>query len=42
MGPETPLWATCAENHQCTYDLYSPLHNVLDINPRCINSYSAM
>ncbi len=25
-----PLWASCAENHLCTYDLYSPVHNVLD------------
>jgi hypothetical protein len=21
-----PLWASCAENHLCTYDLYSPVH----------------
>ncbi len=42
------LWASCAENHLCTYDLYSPVHNVLDacisitrgcVNHRCINSY---
>jgi hypothetical protein len=25
-----PLWASCAKNHLCTYDLYSPVHNVLD------------
>jgi hypothetical protein len=30
MGPETSLVDSCAENHLCTYDLYSPVHNVLD------------
>ncbi len=25
-----PLWASCAENHLCTSDLYSPVHNVLE------------
>ncbi len=30
MGPETSLVGSCALNHLCTYDLYSPVHNVLD------------
>jgi hypothetical protein len=30
MGPETSLVGSCAQNHLCTYDLYSPVHNILD------------
>ncbi len=38
MGPRPPLGYTllkssggsCAENNLCSYDLYSPVHNVLD------------
>jgi|688.fasta_scaffold290072_1 hypothetical protein len=30
MGPETSVVGSCNWNHLCTYDLYSPGHNVLD------------
>jgi hypothetical protein len=30
MGPETSLVGSCTQNHLCTYDLYIPVHNVLN------------